>query len=220
MPKPRGSRLRFTGALNEPIITTPFSALQALVSPDKPRTPELHKTRNEAIVQGKRDIKLKMLCIHFGIDPDDPDCHKALAMALAIETVPGFRHVEQFPRSPGQPRSVYNPENRKTVARWEREALDNNLSAGQAINKLVDERSIPKGSSKSLEVKRLREMIRRYVKAFGVGTPDDYLNTQRDIGAEAKAYAERLAGRQIDGEMQDESLAKTRRASRIKRLLS
>jgi hypothetical protein len=102
-------KVRFTGFLNEPIITYPlleFFALEYESAADdfeRAQLIEQHERWLESIYDERLE-KLALLLKHYGIEREDPRCWKRLSFRMAQDFVPGMRVEYELPRQRGRPR--------------------------------------------------------------------------------------------------------------------
>jgi hypothetical protein len=169
------SKPRFTGFLNDPIITYPF--LEFFVLDYENAADEFE--RDEFIAKHERWLesiheerleKLVLLLRHYDVARDDPDRWRRLAFRMALDFVPGMRVEYEIPRQRGRPR------------KWKGELGKIFYRHIQAINK---ERG-----------RGVRDAIRTLLKRLGDSSNGLITNAvyPRNDGDELKTLSDELSG--------------------------
>jgi hypothetical protein len=123
---------RFAGELSQPIKT---GGKTSLLLSEAER--DAWWQRHELALIDARLSKLPLLMQHYAIDPDKPHCMLLLAMALAIEFVPGFQRDTAAARPSNRPKKHDANSMTELLMRVEMTKLDHPGISDRAICELL-----------------------------------------------------------------------------------
>lgn len=118
------SKRKFSGALNEPIYRRPVGLLTNL---------ELENERFIGVLTGRFDLLFE----HYGIETENEKCWRKLAVALALDLVPGMQIAKHPLRRKGRPKKWHFTVAQKFVSQVDEISAERSKGIKDAIRILV-----------------------------------------------------------------------------------